>query len=121
MSMNNSSNRRRNIEGAKDHRFIFYRKGYVDAMNDIPFDHNFVDRISMAEGAAYQRGRLMVIAMKQMGINPPMWNTDKMIPPKVKSAIDNVMLIGRKDHNKGIGHFVALNSNFHGFSRNIQE
>ena len=105
MAITNQSNRNAVIRSSDDVRFIASRKGWNDARTGMPFDYNFVDSCSMAVSAAYENSRLRVLAMMKLGMKVPAWNSDNMVPPKVRASILSISEISRNERLCGTGGF----------------
>jgi len=105
MTSINQSNRFAVIRSSADMRFIASRKGWNDARTGMPFDYNFVDSCSMAVSAAYENSRLRVLAMTKLGMKVPAWNSDSVVPPKVRAAILNISEISQNERLGGTGGF----------------
>jgi hypothetical protein len=84
--MANSTGKRKALV-ENDRRIPYVRRGYEQARQGIaPFkEDTLIDNQILAQ--AYWQGRLVATAVLAAGNLPPRWNTERIAPPKVRSAV----------------------------------
>lgn len=78
----------RRLGYAGDPRVPFAWAGWNDALNGKPMDYYLLDRApSMACAHAYETARFRVMALRDVGLTAPRWNSMKSVPGAIHAAL----------------------------------